>query len=411
MIEQHDTIVIGGGQAGLAMSYYLREHGREHVVLEKTRVAERWHSERWDSLNFQFPNWSLRLPGYSYTGTDPDGFAHRSDVARFIEEYARFIQAPVRNGVQVLSVHFEPVAKAFRLTTTGGVMEARRVVVATGPFQREAIPEFSAALDKGIFQIHASRYFAPAQLPLGAVLIVGSGSSGCQIAEELLSEGRKVHLCVGRHRRIPRRYRGRDLLAWLYDIGSIAVTIDTFPDGRHPPPILLTGADGGHDVDLRALAAAGVVLTGKVTMISDGIAYFDQSLEQNLVAADKSFEAFVDAVDDFVRTSGIDAPSEALHRAPTTRIDSPPFLDLQRSGVSSVVWCTGYDLDFEWLKIDVFAADGSPRHRRGITSCPGLYFLGLHWMHKYTSGTLFGVGEDALYIAEHIRGEVAGGDA
>jgi putative flavoprotein involved in K+ transport len=235
------------------------------------------------------------------------------------------------------------------------------------------------------------------------VLIVGSGSSGCQIAEELLDQGRNVYLCVGRHRRIPRKYRGRDLLAWLYDIGSIDITIDTFPDRRHPPPVLLTGANGGHDVDLRALAQAGVVLAGKLTAIKDGIAYFDDSLEQNLAAADESSDAFVRAVDQHVRTSGIDAPQEVPRHVPRIPLESPRCLDLKASDVTSVVWCTGYALDFGWITIDVISDDGSPRQRRGVTSCPGLYFLGLHWMHKYTSGTLFGVGEDALYIAQHIR--------
>jgi putative flavoprotein involved in K+ transport len=177
-------------------------HGREHVILEKTRVAERWYSERWDSLYFQFPNWSLQLPGYSYAGNEPDGFAHRSEVARFIEDYARAIEAPLQCGVEVLSLEREPQSDLFRLTTTGGALEAKHVVVATGPFQRESIPGLSTAVDSEIFQIHASRYFAPAQLPSGAALVVGSGSSGCQIAEELLHEGRKVYLCVGRHRRI-----------------------------------------------------------------------------------------------------------------------------------------------------------------------------------------------------------------
>jgi len=404
MTEQHDTIVIGGGQAGLAMSYHLRAQDREHVVLERDRVAARWHGERWDSLYFQFPNWSLQLPGYAYAGSEPDAFAHRSEVARFIEDYARFIDAPLRCGIDVQSLELDREARRFRLITNGGTFEAQRVVVATGPFQRERIPALHADFDAAIFQTSARRYRAPAQLPPGAVLIVGAGGSGCQIAEELLEAGRKVYLCVGRHRRIPRRYRGRDLLAWLEDLGTMSTPIDAFPNRQPPPPILLTGFQGGHDMDLRELARAGAVLTGKLVAVEDGIARFDDSLEPSLAAADESSAAFVRAVDEHVRVSGIAVEEERPGLRAPTPLQSPRSIDMKMCDVTSIIWCTGYSLDFGWIKIDVFAGDGTPQQQRGVTNCPGLYFLGLHWMHTFRSGTLFGVGGDAAYLATHIEG-------
>lgn len=403
MRELHDTVIVGGGQAGLAMSYWLSEQRQQHVVLERTRVAERWHSERWNSLYFQFPNWALQLPGCPSAAKDPEGFSHRTEVARYVEEYAELIGAPVRCGVEVLSLHRGTGSDSYVLSTRQGTYEARRVVVATGPFQRDAIPDFSARLGPDIVQTSASGYFSPAQLPSGAVLVVGSGNSGCQIAEELNAAGRKVYLCVGRHRGSPRRYRGSDMLRWLVDLGRTSITIDSYPGRMQPPPILVTGAGGGHDMDLRALARDGVVLLGKLQGVQDGTAYFAGELEQDLAAGDASRADFIRAVDEHIRVTGLELPEEEAVPAPRTPVQAIPSLDLAASGITSVIWCTGYKFDFQWLKLPVLDDAGIPIQRRGISPSPGLYFLGLHWMHTIGSAAFFGVGNDAKFIAEHMR--------
>lgn len=400
MDERHATIVIGGGQAGLAMSYHLQRIGREHLILERARIAARWHDERWDSLRFQFPNWSLQLPSQPYEGDDPHRFSHRAEVAQFIEGYAQRIRAPIRCGTEVLFLEALPTG-GYRLTTRDGCMHAAQVVIATGPYQLPQVPGFATGLPAQMFQIHARRYRNPAQLPRGAVLIVGAGSSGCQIAEELLADGRRVYLSVGRHRRIPRRYRGRDMLYWLFAIGSLEQTVETLADRRAPPPLLLTGADGGHTVDLRTLGSRGVVLLGKLQSIRSSKLVFDDHLELVLAAGDQFYCEFKRSVDEYIAKAGLDLPDERDDdRQAIAQTSSPVELDL--ASVSAVVWCTGYRLDFGWVNAPVLDAYGAPLQKRGVTASPGLYFLGLQWMHNFASATLFGVGEDAAYIAKHM---------
>jgi len=403
MSERHDTVVIGGGQAGLAVSYHLQRHGREHVVLERARVADRWYSQRWDSLHFQFPNWSMKLPGFDYAGSNPDGFAHRGDVAKLIEDYATFIDAPLRCPVDVRELARDDATGRFALDSSAGPIDAARVVVAAGPFQRASIPACASELPAHAMQLHASQYFRPSQLPPGAVLIIGSGSSGAQIAEELLRDGRTVYLSVGRHRRIPRRYRGRDLLAWMYETGMVERSKDPPAGGVHPPTVLLSGSAGGHDMDLRALAADGAVLLGKLEGVRDGAPTFDASVNDTLAFATRAFEDYVRMVDAYIRDHGIDAPEEVPRRLPEVRFDPPRSLDLAAAGINTVLWCTGYRVDFDWIRLPLFDEHGNPKHLRGVTACPGLCFVGLHWMYKYTSATMFGVGEDAAYIADHLQ--------
>ena len=262
MRESHDTVIIGGGQAGLAMSSVLRRHGREHVVLERRRIGERWRTERWDSLRFQFPNWTVQLPECRYAGDDPDGFAHYGEILRFLEDYAASTRAPVREHTEVVGCEADDTG--FVLSTTDSVLHARRVVVATGPFQRPLIPQPAHDIPPSVLQTDPTRYRCPAQLPDGAVLVVGSGASGCQIADELLHAGRRVYLSVSRHRRAPRRFRGRDVYWWLEKLGRFAQTIDSFPDRRWPPSTVITGVNGGYNVNVRQLAADGVAVVGRV---------------------------------------------------------------------------------------------------------------------------------------------------
>jgi putative flavoprotein involved in K+ transport len=401
--ERHDIVVIGGGQAGLAMSYCLGQHGREHVVLERTRVAERWHSERWDSLAFQFPNWALRLPGYRYEGDDPDGFANYREVARFVEDYARAIKAPVRCGAEVLSLRQDPGSDRLLVETRDKVIEASHVVIATGPFQRASTPACSTDVPTRIFQVTANRYRSPEQLPPGAVLVVGSGGSGCQIAEELYQAGRTVYFSVSRHRRIPRRYRGRDLTWWALERGVMDTRIDSFPRRKYPPSLVITGVNGGHDMNVRQFAADGVVVLGRLLGLSDGAFMFDDSAEAILAAADTAFLDWRKACDEYARTKALDLPEEA---EAVLRVQAQPAITrLDGAEISSIIWSTGYAFDFGWIKLPVLDERGAPIQQRGVTSVPGAYFLGLHWMHTFKSGVLFGVGEDAAYLADQIAGK------
>jgi putative flavoprotein involved in K+ transport len=402
-IERHDTVVIGGGQAGLAISRYLSDQKRDHVVLERARVAERWRSERWDSMYFQFPNWALRLPGFRHGGDDPEGFSHSRDVVRYIEDYARAIAAPLRTGMAVRSL--ERDSERFRIATADATFESSRVVIATGPFQRPFVPPFASALPAHIHQVTANDYRNPNELPPGAVLIVGSGASGAQIAEELYQRGRKVFLAVNRHRRVPRRYRGRDCLTWLLEFGAYETKVEDLRGGMTDPTILVTGVNGGHDIDLRRFARDGVVLIGRMTGVADGAAHFAGDVEPHLAEADRYCAEFKRRVDDHIRDKGLSAPEDdSAAAAGSTPVHAPQRLDLKAEGITSVIWCTGYRSDFGWVHLPIFDARGAPLQKRGVTPCPGAYFLGLHWMHKFKSAAMFGIEEDAEYLARQIAG-------
>ncbi len=401
MVDRIDTVIIGGGQAGLTMSHCLTQVGRAHVVLERKRVAERWRSERWDSLRFQFPNWALQLPGFGYTGDDPDAYAPRDEIVRFIENYAEFIRAPVRTGVDVQLLR--RAADGFLVETSHAIMAARNVVIATGPYQRPAIPAAAGGLGD-VAQLSASAYRNPDALPPGGVLVVGAGASGCQIAEELLQAGRHVVLSVGAHRRVPRRYRGRDLIWWINALGLDDRVMEA--GTARQPPLLLSGANGGQTVDLRRYAADGMVLAGQLVDARAGIAAFAPDLAANLAAGDESYAAFIQAADAFAAQSSCLLPAETgsirMHPEPV----GIEALDLRQAGVGIVIWATGYRYDFDWIDLKVFAANGQPVHRRGVTDIPGVYFLGLQYLHKAKSSFLSGVGEDAAYLAEQIGARI-----
>lgn len=404
MREHHDIVVIGGGQAGLAMSAVLQEHGREHVVLERRRVGERWRTERWESLRFQFPNWALELPGYSYSGDDPDGFAHWHEVLRVIEQYAASTHAPVREHTEVTALRADE--GGFVLAVPDGTIHARRVVVATGPFHRPRIPPFSEGVAPTVLQTDPTCYRRPEDLPDGAVLVVGSGASGCQIGDELLRAGRTVFLSVSRHRRVPRRFRGKDVTWWLERMGRFDQTIDSFPGRQWPPSVVVTGVNGGYDVNVRQMAADGIRVLGRVLSARDGRLMVARSANDVLDEADEAFAGFLAAARELAAASpGCDFAEEeettASAALPTTvpDIDS---LDLRRESIAAIIWATGYDYDYGWLQAPVLDVQGRPLQWRGVTPVPGLYFLGLHWMHTFKSGLLSGVGRDAKYLAEHM---------
>jgi putative flavoprotein involved in K+ transport len=399
MPETHDVVVVGGGQAGLVASHVLSELGLEHVVLEADRLAERWRSARWDSLRFQFPNVVLGLPGMPYDGPQPEGFAHHRDVVAWLERYAALVGAPVRERTRVTAV--KPRKRSWQVTTATGELRATAVVVATGPFQSPRVPAAAAQLPEDIRQMHSVDYRNPEMLPPGAVLVVGSGASGSQIAEELVSAGRRTYLCVSRHRRVPRRLLGRDITTWLVELGLMDRTREDWVDGRMPPTVLVTGADGGHDMDVRELGSRGVTLLGSLRGVAGGVAHVAGDAEPILAAADAMHDELVRRILELAGApGGADASLSVGSRRPP--VTYRPTVSLREAGITSVIWATGYDFDYDWLQAPVLDLFGAPVQQRGVTAAGGLYFLGLHWMHTFKSGTFLGIGGDARHVAHHL---------
>ncbi|WP_175797830.1 flavin-containing monooxygenase [Burkholderia ambifaria] len=398
-----DTLVVGAGQAGVAMSEHLGKLGVPHLVLERDRIAERWRTGRWDSLVANGPAWHDRFPGLEFDGLDPDAFATKDQVADYFEAYARKFGAPIRTGVEVKNVVRNTGKPGFIVETSDGTIEANRVVVATGPFQRPVIPPI-APDDAGLVQFHSADYRNPAQLPDGAVLVVGAGSSGVQIADELQRAGRQVYLSVGPHDRPPRAYRGRDFCWWLGVLGEWDKEVAT--PGREHVTIAVSGARGGHTVDFRALAHQGVTLVGLTKSFDGGVAVFENDLASNLARGDDNYLSLLDAADAYAARNGLDLPEEPEARRilPNPDCVTQPILalDLAAAGVTSIVWATGYALDYSWLNVDAFAANGKPQHQRGVSKEPGIYFLGLPWLSRRGSSFIWGVWHDAKHIADHI---------
>ena len=402
----HPVAVIGGGQAGLSMSWYLRRHGVDHVVVERDRVGHEWRDRRWDSFCLVTPNWQCRLPGFPYPGDDPDGFMVGADIVGYLEKYAASFDPPLVEGVSVDRLRRTPDG-VFELATTAGTCTADQVVVATGPYHQPAVPRIAERLPAGVTQVHSSQYRNPAQLPAGAVLVVGTGQSGCQIAEDLHLAGRRVHLAVGSAPRAARRYRGRDTLAWLDEMGHYAKGIDEFADAdavRLRANHYMTGRDGGHELDLRAFAVQGMRLHGRLTSLDGTKPTFGDDLKSNLDGADAVADGIKDAIDKYIEAAGIEAPVEARYVPVWEPDPRTEELDLAEQGITSVIWSTGYFRDHRWIEVPVFDGRGYPTHERGVTSCPGLYFLGLPWQYTWGSGRFAGIARDA----EHVFGCIVG---
>lgn len=401
-VEKVDTLVIGGGQAGLAASEHLTNNGVPHLVIERKRIAERWRSERWDTLVANGPAWHDRFPTMTFD-MDPDGFASKDSIVSYFEAYAKQIDAPIRCGVEVTSLSRKPDGSGFIAETTQGTIEAKNVVAATGPFQKPVIPPFVPA-DSGITQIHSASYRNPAQLPEGGVLVIGAGSSGVQIADELARAGRKVHLAVGPHNRPPRSYRGKDFVWWLGALGLW--NIETPDPSTEHVTIAVSGARGGHTVDFRDLAAQGITLVGRAESYANGTMHFASDLAENIAAGDADYLSVLDSADAHIEREGLDFPEEPEARTigPEPDCVKNPILelDLAKSGITTIIWATGYALDFGWLQFDVMDERGRPAHQRGVSKVPGFYFLGLAWLSRRASPFIWGVWHDAKYIAEHI---------
>jgi putative flavoprotein involved in K+ transport len=404
MAERFDTIVIGAGQAGLAMSYCLTQLGREHLVLERERVGEAWRSQKWDSFTLVTPNWAVNLPGFAYQGDEPDSYLTREEVVRYLEDYVAFFNPPLRLGVTVTAV--QAAEDGFTVESDSGRFAATNVVVATGAFQKPKIPAFSAQISSHIRQLHSSAYRNPAELPAGAILVVGSGQSGCQIAEELYQEGRKVYISTGGAGRMLRRYRGKDIFWWINEIGMMDRTVDKLPspDKRFDANPQLTGKGGGRWLNLHQFAIDGVTLLGRLKDGSGTRLFFAEDLMENLAKSEKPIGEIKKAVDGYIGKNGLEIAEDEPLPELRAGYESPIVteLDLEEAGITSIVWACGYSFDFSWVKFPIFDTFGYPVQQRGVTAQPGLYFVGLQWLHKPKSSLLLGVGEDAEHIASHI---------
>lgn len=402
-IEQTETLIVGAGQAGLAMSEHLGLAGRPHLILERDRIVERWRTARWDSLVANGPAWHDRFPSLLFKDIDPDGFPTKDGVVNYFMAYAEQIKAPIRCGVDVLNVSKNAGRTGFTVETSEGLIEATNVVAATGPFQTPVIPPLVPEMTS-IVQIHSNAYRNPEQLPDGAVLVVGAGSSGSQIADELLRSGKSVYLSVGAHDRPPRSYRGRDFVWWLGVLGKWDAA--ALAPGTEHVTIAVSGAHGGKTVDFRQFANRGMTLVGLTKDFEDGVIKFAPDLQQNVCAGDANYLSVLEEADAYIARNGLDLPEEPAAKIidPDPECIKQPILelDLVKTCITSIVWATGYASDYSWLDADTFDSSGKPVHQRGISEEPGVYFLGLPWQSRRGSSFIWGVWHDAKYIADHI---------
>lgn len=401
--EKVGTLVIGGGQAGLAASAHLGKCGVPHLVVERERIAESWRTRRWDSLVANGPAWHDRFPELSFDDIDPDSFATKDRIVSYFEEFAAVKELPIRCGVSVDALVRAEDGNGFIAHTSQGAIQADNVIVATGPFQKAAVPPLIPD-DAGVVQIHSDKYKNPQSLPEGAVLVVGAGSSGAQIAEELMLAGRQVYLAVGPHNRPPRRYRDRDFVWWLGALGKWDVK--TCDPGTEHVTIAVSGAHGGNTVDFRDYAKRGIVLVGKATGYQDGVVQFADDLAHNIAMGDADYLGTLDEADAYIEREGLDFPEEPDARAigPDPECVTAPVreLSLSAANITSVVWATGFKLDMDWIDLPVFDELGRPAHDRGVSAVPGFHFLGLAWLSRRASPFIWGVWHDAAHLAQHI---------
>ena len=405
MQTHYSVAIVGGGQAGLSMSYCLRERGFDHIIFEKNRIAESWRSKRWDSFCLVTPNWQCLLPGFPYNGDDPQGFMQKEDIVQYIEAYAQSFNPPIKEGVEVSSVRKSSSADYFELTTSLGDFTADQVVVATGGYHIPKFPKMAERLPESLVQLHSSQYQNPQSLPDKAVLVIGTGQSGCQIAEDLHLAGKQVYLSVGSAPRSPRKYRGKDVVDWLDQMGYYDLSVDEHPQGeqvRTKTNHYVTGRDGGREINLRNFALEGMKLFGKLKQISGNRLEFQPNLKQNLDQADAVAESIKRTIDQFIEKNQIQAPTEAPYHPAWEPLEEPLSLDYEAANIGTVIWCTGYESDFRWIEIPVFDGKGYPGHQRGITDIAGLYFLGLPWLYTWGSGRFSGIARDATYLADYI---------
>ncbi|MBY5815482.1 MSMEG_0569 family flavin-dependent oxidoreductase [Rhizobium leguminosarum] len=400
--SHYSAVVIGGGQAGLSASHYLKRHGIDHVVFEKKTVAHKWKNERWDAFCLVTPNWQCQLPDHPYDGTDPHGFMVKDEILAYVDRFVKKVDAPIfeQTGVTSLEKH----GGLFRLETSAGAVTADAVVIATSLYADPAIPRAGERLPEDIMQIHTAAYRNADQLPDGGVIVVGSGQSGCQIAEDLHLAGRKVHLVTGNAPRCARFYRGRDVVDWLSDIGQYDITVehDGMTKKKHDTNHYLTGRDGGRDIDLRKFALEGMALYGRMSGIAAGRMLFEPNLKANLDGADRVYNGINALIDRHIAEKGIDAPAGSPYLSVWEPEAEIAELDLKAEGITSVIWATGFSPDWSFVGLPIFDGNAYPVHRRGVTAVDGVYVLGLPWLWTWGSGRFLGVGRDAEHVVGHL---------
>jgi putative flavoprotein involved in K+ transport len=403
--ERIDTVVVGGGQAGLSVSHFLTRASREHVVLERGEVANTWRTERWDGFCLNTPRWTQQLPGHEYSGPEPDAFAALDEAVSYVAGYAEAISAPVRTGTEV--TRLRPCDGGHEVEAGDELLLTRNVVVATGAYQQPTPTALAADVAGDVFQLHTSAYRNPAQLPEGAVLVVGGGQSGCQIADELLEAERQVYVSVGRCPWIPRRYRGREILRWLVDIGFMDQTVDSLPSpaARLACNAPVSGNDGGHDCNPLWLEEHGATLLGRLLGADGHRVALAPDLAESLAFGAGILDDLLHRIDGHIAAQGLDAPERDEPATPPERPEPIEELDLRAAGITTILWSNGYRPAFGWIDAPLFDEHGWPVQSRGVTGLPGLHFVGLHWLHTRRSSLLFGVGDDA----EHVVSQIVGG--
>jgi putative flavoprotein involved in K+ transport len=407
----HSVLIVGGGQAGLSMSYFLRHAGIDHVVIEKHTALHAWRDQRWDNFCLVTPNWQCQLPGHEYRGSDPHGFMKKDEINDYLAGFQRVVAAPLREGVAVLRV--APLGGGgFGVRTSAGECTADQVVVASGGYHLPIIPRMAERLPGDVLQVQSAQYRNSESLPPGAVLVVGSGQSGAQIAEDLHLAGRKVFVAVGSAPRCARFYRGKDVVDWLAEMQYYDMPVNEHPlreRVRDNTNHYVTGRDGGRDIDLRRFAAEGMELFGLLRDADSGTLYFKDNLRANLDAADAVYNGINASIDKFIARNGIDAGEPSVYLPLWEPAEERTRLDLRAAGIGSIIWCIGFEPDFRWLDAPVFNGRGHPGHVRGVTAQPGLYFLGLPWLYTWGSGRFSGVARDARYLLGRIQSQLIAG--
>lgn len=405
--SHYSAVVIGGGQAGLSASHYLTREGIDHVVFEKKTVAHKWKSQRWDAFCLVTPNWQCQLPDHPYDGSDPHGFMVRDEIIAYVDRFVRKVDAPVFEHTSVTAL--ERAGSLFRIETSAGTVTADSVVIATSLYSEPATPRAAERLPEDVVQIHTADYRNAGQLPEGGVVVVGSGQSGCQIAEDLHLSGRKVHMVTGNAPRCARFYRGRDVVDWLADIGQYDITVehDGMTKKKHDTNHYLTGRDGGRDIDLRRFALEGMELYGRMSGASGGKMLLEPNLKANLDGADRVYNGINALIDRHIAEKGITAPEGSVYQPLWEPSSERTELDLKASGITSVVWATGFTPDWSFVGLPIFDGNAYPVHRRGVTSVEGVYVLGLPWLWTWGSGRFLAVGKDAEHVVGHLADYLA----
>ncbi len=410
-MNHYPVIIVGGGQAGLSASYGLTQQKIEHLILDRGAIGDSWGKRRWDSFCLVTPNWQCRLPGFDYDGNDPKGFMLKDEIVDYVKRYADSFNPPFKGNVEVHKIYRKTKDGDFHISTSEGDFTAQKVVIATGAYHIPNILPMSKGFDENINQLHSADYKNPEQLEEGATLVIGSGQSGAQIAEDIHIAGKKVYLCVGTAPRAPRTYRGKDAVEWLEDMGYYDQPIESHPDpdeARHKTNHYLTGRDNGRDIDLRKLATEGVALRGQIKTVSDGVIDFTTDLKENLDSADATYSRIQDNIDKYIAANNIEAPTTPRYASPwEPSAENNLPIDYRKEGITNVIWCTGFKVKFDWIEFPhVFDQRGYPTYKRGITDEHGLFFLGLPWLHTWGSGRFSHVGQDAMYLTDYIATEL-----